>query len=184
MISEFEDFITSKLLMSHPHNYSAALRRAEKPIAPRDVRRAIDYMQAKLARRSASPTSQRRPASPGARCSSTSRTITASRRCGTCATPVSRRRATRCRRAQPEESITEIAMAWGFSHMGRFSVEYRRRFGERPSEHSPTCHAPFMSLVTFNSLWTSHLRTAQSSKRRNRGRSAGGKWRMVRRERA
>jgi transcriptional regulator GlxA family with amidase domain len=38
------------------------------------------------------------------------------------------------RRARPEESVTEIAMTLGFSHMGRFSVEYRRRFGERPSE--------------------------------------------------
>jgi len=37
------------------------------------------------------------------------------------------------RRAEPEESITEIAARWGFSHMGRFSVEYRRRFGETPS---------------------------------------------------
>jgi AraC-like DNA-binding protein len=37
------------------------------------------------------------------------------------------------RRAEPEESITEIAARWGFSHLGRFSVEYRRRFGESPS---------------------------------------------------
>ena len=29
MISAFEDFITSKLLMSHPHNFTAALQRAE-----------------------------------------------------------------------------------------------------------------------------------------------------------
>ena len=37
-------------------------------------------------------------------------------------------------RAQPEENVTEIAMALGFNHVGRFSIEYRRRFGERPSE--------------------------------------------------
>ena len=37
-------------------------------------------------------------------------------------------------RAEPKESVTEIAMTWGFSHMGRFSVEYRRRFGEIPSD--------------------------------------------------
>ena len=36
------------LLLSHPHNYSDALRRLEKPIAPRDVRRAIDYIEAHL----------------------------------------------------------------------------------------------------------------------------------------
>jgi transcriptional regulator GlxA family with amidase domain len=38
------------------------------------------------------------------------------------------------RRAPPETSVTDIAMTWGFSHMGRFSVEYRKRFGESPSD--------------------------------------------------
>jgi len=37
-------------------------------------------------------------------------------------------------RAALGESITEIAARWGFSHMGRFSVEYHRRFGESPSK--------------------------------------------------
>jgi len=30
--------------------------------------------------------------------------------------------------------VTEIATQWGFTHMGRFSIEYRLRFGESPSE--------------------------------------------------
>lgn len=29
--------------------------------------------------------------------------------------------------------VTEIAMKWGFSHLGRFSGDYRRKFGESPS---------------------------------------------------
>jgi len=37
-------------------------------------------------------------------------------------------------RAQPGDSVTAIAMSWGFTHMGRFAVEYRKRFGESPSE--------------------------------------------------
>lgn len=37
--------------------------------------------------------------------------------------------------AAPElETVTDIALRHGFAHLGRFSVEYRRRFGERPSE--------------------------------------------------
>ena len=36
-------------------------------------------------------------------------------------------------RADPEESVAEIAERWGFTHMGRFSVDYRTRFGETPS---------------------------------------------------
>lgn len=31
-------------------------------------------------------------------------------------------------------SVTEVAMACGFRHLGRFSVEYRQAFGEKPSE--------------------------------------------------
>lgn len=31
-------------------------------------------------------------------------------------------------------TITEIAMGWGFTHMGRFSLSYRQVFGESPSE--------------------------------------------------
>jgi len=29
--------------------------------------------------------------------------------------------------------VTQIALAHGFTHMGRFSVEYQRQFGESPS---------------------------------------------------
>jgi AraC-like DNA-binding protein len=37
-------------------------------------------------------------------------------------------------RGETVETITEIALRWGFSEPGRFSVAYRERFGERPSE--------------------------------------------------
>lgn len=36
--------------------------------------------------------------------------------------------------ARGEERIVDIAALWGFDHMGRFAVEYRRRFGEKPSD--------------------------------------------------
>jgi AraC-like DNA-binding protein len=37
-------------------------------------------------------------------------------------------------RTRDNASATDIAMAWGFYHLGRFAVEYARRFGESPSE--------------------------------------------------
>jgi transcriptional regulator GlxA family with amidase domain len=37
-------------------------------------------------------------------------------------------------RADPDENVTTIALGLGFTHMGRFSLEYRRRFGESPSQ--------------------------------------------------
>jgi AraC-like DNA-binding protein len=33
-----------------------------------------------------------------------------------------------------ETSVADIARAWGFGHLGRFSATYRERFGELPSE--------------------------------------------------
>lgn len=37
-------------------------------------------------------------------------------------------------RADPDENVTAIAMSLGSTHLGRLSVEYRRRFGESPSQ--------------------------------------------------
>jgi len=34
--------------------------------------------------------------------------------------------------------IIDIAMDWGFEHMGHFAADYRAMFGERPSETSRT----------------------------------------------
>ncbi|MFP5456117.1 MAG: helix-turn-helix domain-containing protein, partial [Alphaproteobacteria bacterium] len=31
-------------------------------------------------------------------------------------------------------TVSELALEWGFTHLGRFSAEYRRRFQELPSE--------------------------------------------------
>ncbi len=36
-------------------------------------------------------------------------------------------------RLQPGENISEIAMAWGFYHLGRFSEQYKQLFTELPS---------------------------------------------------
>ena len=36
--------------------------------------------------------------------------------------------------SEPETSILEIAAQWGFWHMGQFAKDYRRQFGELPSE--------------------------------------------------
>ena len=30
-------------------------------------------------------------------------------------------------------TVTDIALQWGFGHLGKFSVAYKQRFGESPS---------------------------------------------------
>lgn len=43
-------------------------------------------------------------------------------------------------RAQPDTSVTEVAMACGFGHLGRFSAYYKARFGELPRDTSARHH--------------------------------------------
>ena len=31
------------------------------------------------------------------------------------------------------KSVTDVALKWGFNHLGRFAIEYKRRYGEAPS---------------------------------------------------
>ena len=43
-------------------------------------------------------------------------------------------RRTLCAAGPDELSVTEVAMRWGFIHLGRFAQYYREQFGESPSE--------------------------------------------------
>ena len=130
----FEQLIMTGLLLSHRHNYSDALARRERPIAPRDVKRAIDYLQAHIDAPVTLADLVKAAGVPG-------RTLLKHFRDTKGISPMRYLRNARflevrqaLAAAQPGESVTAIAMACGFAHMGRFSVEYRLRFGESPSE--------------------------------------------------
>jgi AraC-like DNA-binding protein len=56
-------------------------------------------------------------------------------------TPMAALRDHRMRRAHAEfekagvgDSVTSIATRWGFYHLGRFAADYKKRYGETPSE--------------------------------------------------
>lgn len=133
-LRSFEQLIMTGLLLSHAHSYSWALGRHDKPIAPRDVRRAIDYIEAHLDTSFTIADLVRATGVAG-------RTLFKHFKDFRGVSPM--RYAHNARflqvrnallNAEPEENVTHIAMRWGFTHMGRFSVEYRRRFGETPSQ--------------------------------------------------
>jgi AraC-like DNA-binding protein len=130
----FGEFVTNALLLHQPHNYSERLRRLARPVAPRDVKRAIDYIEANLDAAIGLPEIVGASGVPG-------RTLIQHFRDFKGTSPMRYLRAARYQKvrdalslAEPEQSITEVASNWGFTHMGRFSHEYRRRFGESPSE--------------------------------------------------
>ena len=132
--TSFEQFVITALLLSHPHNYSAELQRPDRRPAPRDVRRAIDYIQAHL---TAPLTLEDVVRAAGV----SGRVLFKHFKLSTGLSPMAYLRNARfqrvrdtLRRARPEERIVDIAALWGFDHIGRFAVEYRRRFGEKPSD--------------------------------------------------
>src|SRR5262249_42354137 len=126
--------VMTVLLLHQPHNYTDALARLGRPVTPRDVKRAIDYIEANLDSEIGLPEIVAACAVPG-------RTLVKHFRDFKGTSPMRYLRNARYQRvrdalsrAEPGESIGDIAARWGFSHMGRFAVEYRRRFGESPSE--------------------------------------------------
>ena len=130
--TEFEQILMTLLLLEHPHNHSEALRRLARPIAPRAVKRAIDFMHANLA---APITLADLVAAAGV----AGRTLFEHFRAFKGTSPMRYLRDARLaevrralERAELGASITEIATSWGFSHLGRFALDYRRRFGESP----------------------------------------------------
>jgi AraC-like DNA-binding protein len=133
-MTEFEQFIVCELLLYHPHNYTKALRRLDRPIAPRDIRRAVEYIHANLA----VPLTVGRIATTAGVAGQT-----LFKHFGDThgISPMRYVRNLRFERARQElltartgARITDIAARWGFTHLGRFAVEYRLRFGESPSQ--------------------------------------------------
>jgi AraC-like DNA-binding protein len=133
-IGEFEQRLMTGLLLAHPHNHSAALHGLVRAIAPRSVKRAVDYIQAHLADPITLAELVAVAGVPG-------RTLFHNFQAFEGLSPmryVRARRFDRVRRellrAAPEASVSRVALRWGFAHLGRFAVEYRRRYGESPSD--------------------------------------------------
>jgi AraC-like DNA-binding protein len=132
-LSGFEQFVLMGLLLSHGHNYSAALLQPTPAVASRDVRRAIDFIEAHLA----SPIAMADIIDAAA---VSGRALFKHFKHFTGQSPMQYIRDARFRQvrralahAEPGQRVSDIAGQWGFVHLGRFSREYRQRFGEPPS---------------------------------------------------
>jgi AraC-like DNA-binding protein len=132
LASQFEQFVMCNLLLAQPSNYTKALRLRERPVAPRDVRRAIDYIHENLAEAISLGDLVAVSGVAG-------RTLMNHFRDFKGVSPMRYIRNLRLERVRGElasgkpTQVIEAAARWGFSHAGRFSIEYRRRFGESPS---------------------------------------------------
>jgi AraC-like DNA-binding protein len=143
MMGLFEQFLMTGLLLAHPHTYSDALRRPQRGAAPRDVKRAIDFIETNLDAPIGLSDIAAAAGVPG-------RTLLAHFKRYKSVSPTEYLRRTRfakvrqtLQHAEPEENVTGIAMNFGFNHMGRFAAEYRKRFGESPSQTLRRCNTAF-----------------------------------------
>jgi AraC-like DNA-binding protein len=130
--ARFEGFVLDALLLFQPHNYSEALRRVERRLAPRDVKRARDFIHEHLASPITLADLVEASGVPG-------RTLLKHFRDAHGISPMRYVRDRRMERVRGELAsgsatcVADCALRWGFAHAGRFSIEYRRRFGESPS---------------------------------------------------
>lgn len=131
-----EELIVATLLYVQPHTYSAQLTGEPRRSGRVAVRRSIQYIEEHLAE----PISL---ADLAAHARMSPRSIQAGFREDLDTTPVAfirDRRLEQVRRtllaAIPGDgvTVTDAAQRWGFGHLGNFSVVYRKRFGESPSQ--------------------------------------------------
>lgn len=131
---ELEQALITALLLGLPNSASAALDARCSSATPHHVRRVVDYIEQHLADDiclahlvELSGVSQRALYAGFERfIGMPPSAFIRNRRLDRARDDLERR----------DESLTvaRVAMRWNFSHLGRFSSEYRKRFGERPSE--------------------------------------------------
>lgn len=129
-----EQLLMSQLLLAQPNNYLDQLR-SEPAAAPRAVRRAKDLIEDHAAE---ALTVEDVAEAVGL----SVRALQKGFQQHLNTTPTAYLRDIRLARTHAELStadpasrtVTDVALRWGFLHLGRFSVEYRRRYGETPSQ--------------------------------------------------
>jgi len=133
--ARLEEFIINALLHGQPHNYLDAIMGERRPAAPKQVRRAEEYIRAH-----AGEVVKLSQIAEAAGCSV--RALQLAFRTFRDTTPMTLLKQARLERAHAELSqcdpgattVTEIAVKYGFFNVGRFAQDYRRSFGQSPSE--------------------------------------------------
>ncbi len=134
-LKQLESLLMTQLLLAQPNNYTSALLGEQPRIAPPAVKRAMELIEG----HAAEPLTVEDIAEAvgiGVRA------LQEGFRRHLETTPLAYLRDVRLERVRAEltigapgaTTVTDIAFRWGFVHLGRFSLAYRQRFGETPSE--------------------------------------------------
>ncbi|MET0605007.1 MAG: helix-turn-helix transcriptional regulator [Beijerinckiaceae bacterium] len=131
MLRAYETTMTASLLLGVPSNVTGLLGRAEDIVAPKYIRRAVDFMRASL---QADVVLEDIAQASG--CSPRNLQLTFRRLVGS--TPMRHLRTLRLEEARrrlgtQSASLASIATSLGYTNLGRFARDYRIMFGEAPS---------------------------------------------------
>lgn len=131
---QLEQLVIGTLLTCQPHSLSDDLRQHGKPLAPRHVKVVEEYIHTHA---DAALT----PAQLAEIAGVSLRSLYAGFREHRGLSPMAYLRTVRLERVRQDllcdptlSSVTAAALRWGFAHLGRFSAEYRRAFGECPAQ--------------------------------------------------
>lgn len=130
---DFERILVKALLLSQPHNYSHFIF-SEKDNDPEYLKRALQFIQTNIHQNICQDDLEHIAGVSKQKLSKTFKERLQM-------SPLSYIRYYRLKciyeelaRSKDKKNITTIAMKWGVSHLGRFSIEYKQQFGESPSE--------------------------------------------------
>src|SRR6185312_17498414 len=127
------DALLFQLLYSQPHTHSAHLDAPVDAAEPAQIRRVAEYLESRL-------WDEVRMSDLTRLTGTSARSIQAGFRKHRGCSPMDHLRAVRLDRARSllstadARAVSDIALACGFHHAGRFSTYYRARFGETPVE--------------------------------------------------
>lgn len=133
LVSQIEQLVTLILLTSHRHNHSETAPARCGTVLPRHVRRAQDFMQT----HAHEPLSVEQLADVAG---VSLRSLYSGFKDFLGISPMQYLRDLRMERARSEllgsetSNVAAVALRWGFAHLGRFSSEYKQRYGESPSQ--------------------------------------------------
>lgn len=134
-VAELGNTVMNQLLLSQANNYSAELHAPAAAAAlPRPVRRAADILAARVGEQIAIP-------DIADEVGVSVRALQAGFRTHLGTTPSEYLRALRLRHAHADltaadpltDTVSDIAVRWGFTHLGRFAATYRAEYGESPA---------------------------------------------------
>lgn len=132
--AQLEELIIQSLLVAQPNNFSAAISAPARLAPSAQVRKAMEYMRQHISE-------PIRPSQVARHCGVSLRSLQAGFQRDLGTSPGQWLRAERLDRvhailasaAPGSLAVTDVALQWGFFHLGEFAARFKERFGEKPS---------------------------------------------------